>query len=43
MEKILKELVDKQNIRTNLSSLRQIIKDEEQKNKLFETVVEKED
>ena len=38
MEKILKELVEKQNIRTNLSSLRQQIKEAEQKEKLYEVV-----
>ena len=43
MEKILKELVEKQNIRTNLSSLRQMIKDSEQKTKLYEFVAEQEE
>ena len=43
MENILKELVEKQNIRTNLSSLRQIIKDLEQKEKLFGFVEEQEE
>lgn len=38
METILKELVEKQNIRTNLSSLRQLIKDEEQKKVLLDIV-----
>ena len=42
MEKILKELVEKQNIRTNLSTLRQMIKDEEQSAKLYDVVVENE-
>lgn len=42
MEKILNELVKKQNIRTNLSSLRQLIKDSKQREKLYEVVVEKE-
>lgn len=42
MEKILKELVEKQNIRTNLSTLRQIIKDTEQKNQLYDEVVKQE-
>ena len=42
MEKILKELVEKQNIRTNLSSLRQQIKEAEKKEKLYE-VVEKQE
>lgn len=43
MEKILKELVEKQNVRTNLSELRKLIKDEAQKEKLFELVAAKED
>ena len=43
MEKILKELVEKQNIRTNLSSLRQLIKDAEQKVLLKEEVAKQED
>lgn len=43
MEKILKELIEKQNVRTNLSELRKLIKDEEQKEKLFELVAAKED
>lgn len=43
MEKILKELVEKQNIRANLSSLRQLIKDAEQKEKLSEVVEAKEE
>ena len=38
MEKIIKELVEKQNIRANLSSLRQLIKDAEQKERLTEVV-----
>ena len=42
MEKILNELVEKQNIRTNLSTLRQTIKDEEQSAKLYDVVVENE-
>lgn len=42
MEKILKELVEKQNIRTNLSTLRQIIKDTEQKNQLYDEVIKQE-
>lgn len=42
MEKILNELIEKQNIRTNLSTLRQMIKDEEQKKKLYDAVAEQE-
>lgn len=42
MEKILKELVERQNIRTNLSSLRQLIKDEEQKSTLLKAVEKEE-
>ena len=43
MEKILKELVEKQNIRTNLSSLRQLIKEVDQKEKLNEAVAAQEE
>ena len=43
MKKILAELLEKQNIRTNLSSLRQLIKDTRLKEELYETVEKQED
>ena len=42
MEKILKELLEQQNIRTNLSALRQEIKDTTKKEELYEVVSQKE-
>ena len=43
MEKILNELFEKQNIRTNLSSLRQEIKDSQKKETLYEVLSEQEE
>ena len=43
MEKILSELFEEKNIRTNLSSLRQQVKEQEKKEVVFNRVLEKED
>lgn len=43
MEQILKELVENKNIRTNLSTLRQLMKEQENKQKLLHQVEQQED